>query len=506
MSLTTERFALGVALLIGVVVRAAPIVGADSVVGDGGLWFAMIDDIRAAGLTIPTTTSYNDLGIPFVYPPAALLGTGAIGELFGIPTIELLRWAPLALSILGLAAFAWLAVRTLNPAAAAAATLAYGLMPSGYGWLVAGGGLTRGAGLIFALLAAGLVATRPGQVPTWRTAALAGALLGLSALCHPQTAIFGVLACVVLSWRRPARPWLINVGIAAAVGFVVALPWLIGLVAEGGLAAVFGAGGRWEPVTGVIRLVNLRFSAAPFMDVVAIAAVAGIVTSLARRRFRIPILLVAVYVAGVGGGEFLAAPVWALLAVTGVMSLAFLMRRSLHDASRPLTRAVLVGTAVVALFLALIGSFGSTTDKSSKLHPLPVSQIEAMEWIRDHAAPDAVVIVPSDEVWGFDDIGEWLPAIAERHSIGTVQGSEWLGREGFRSQLERHRDVRACAGATAACYAAIDPTALIYVPKGQLNGLFSPEDCCPALRETLEEAGYEIVFDGPGATIAAPSG
>jgi hypothetical protein len=505
-SLTIERFALGVALLIGVVVRIAPIVGADGVVGDGGLWLAMIDDIRAAGLSVPATTSYNGLGIPFVYPPAALLGAAALGETFGIPTIELLRWVPLALSILGLAAFAWLAVRTLNPAAAAAATLAYGLMPSGYGWLVAGGGLTRSAGLIFALLAAGLVAHKPGQEPTWRRAALAGGLLGVSALCHPQTAIFGILACVVLSWHSPARPWLINAGIAAGVAFVVTVPWLVGLLSNGHLGAVVGAGGRWEPVTGVIRLVNLRFSAAPFMDVVAIAAVAGIVTSLARRRFRIPILLVAVYVAGVGGGEFLAAPVWALLAGTGVMSLAFLMRRSLHDASRPLTRAVLVGTAVVALFLALIGSFGSTTDESSKLHPLPAAQVEAMEWIRDNAAPDAVVIVPTDEVWGFDDIGEWLPAIAVRHSIGTVQGSEWLGPEGFRSQLERHFDIRACAGATARCYAEIDPAALIYVPKGQLNGLFSPEDCCPALRTTLEDSGYQIVYDGPGATIAVPSG
>ena len=35
--MTTERFALGVALLIGVIVRVVPIVGADSVVGDGGL-------------------------------------------------------------------------------------------------------------------------------------------------------------------------------------------------------------------------------------------------------------------------------------------------------------------------------------------------------------------------------------------------------------------------------------------------------------------------------------
>ena len=131
MSLTTERFALGVALLIGVVVRIAPIVGAESVVGDGGLWLAMIDDIRAAGLSVPATTSYNGLGIPFVYPPATLLGAAALGDMFGIPTIELLHWAPLALSILGLAAFAWLALRTLNPAAAAAATteqLAFGIV------------------------------------------------------------------------------------------------------------------------------------------------------------------------------------------------------------------------------------------------------------------------------------------------------------------------------------------------------------------------------------------
>jgi hypothetical protein len=501
-----ERFALGAALAIGVVVRVAPIVTADSVVGDGGLWLAMINDIRAAGLAIPASASYNGLDIPFVYPPAALFSAAALGEAFSIPTIELLRWLPLILSILGLAAFAWLAVRTLKPAAAAAATLAYGLMPSAYGWLVAGGGLTRSAGLIFALLAAGLVASRPGREPTWRTAAGAGALLGVSALCHPQTAIFGVIACIVFSWHKPAREWLVNMSIAAAAASIVVLPWLSGLVIEGDLGSVLGAGGRWEPVIGVIRLLNLRFTAAPFMDVVATAAVVGLVASLALRRFRIPILLVAVYIAGGGGGEFLAAPVWALLAGSGVMEVAFLMRRSLRGASRPFIRAVLVGTAVVALFLGLIGSLGSPTDESSKLHPLPVAQIEAMEWIRDNAPPDAAVIVPTDEVWGFDDIGEWLPALAERHSIGTVQGSEWLGREGFGTQLERHFDVRACAGATAPCYAEIDPTALIYVPKGQLNGLFSPEDCCPALRATLEDSGYEIVYDGPGATIAAPPG
>ena len=55
-----------------------------------------------------------------------------------------------------------------------------------------------------------------------------GVLLGLSALSHPQAAVFGVIACLVLSWRRPARPWLLQVAIAAAAAVVVVLPWLVG--------------------------------------------------------------------------------------------------------------------------------------------------------------------------------------------------------------------------------------------------------------------------------------
>jgi len=501
---TVERFALAVALAIGVVVRLVPILGADGPVGDGGLIMAMVDDIRAAGLTVPDSSSYNDLGIPLVYPPAALLAAAAIGETFAIPTIELLRWAPLVLSILCLGAFAWLAVRTLNPAAAAGATLAYGLMPSAYGWLLAGGGLTRGAGLLFALLAAGLVVAKPGRTPTWRTAIGAGALLGVSLICHPQAAVFAVLACTILSWQPPIRPWLVNLGIGALTALAIALPWLAGLLANGSLDGLFSAAGRLEPGVGLIRLLNLRFSAAPFMDVLVVAAVAGLIASLARRRFRIPLLLVAVYLTGAGGGGFLAAPVWALLAGIGILSLAFVLRRALEDASPTLRRALLIGTGVAALFLALIGSIGSSTDASSKLHPLRTAQVAAMTWLRDNAPDDAAVIVPTDEVWGFDDIGEWLPAVAERHSIGTVQGSEWLGRDGFSAQLRRHTQIRACAGSTADCYAALEPMAWIYVPKGQLNGIFSPPDCCPALRETLTDAGYEVVYDGDGATIGMP--
>jgi hypothetical protein len=114
-------------------------------------------------------------------------------------------------------------------------------------------------------------------------------------------------------------------------------------------------------------------------------------------------------------------------------------------------------------------------------------------------------MVPTNEWWGDDEVSEWVPALTERRSIATVQGSEWLGPSGFEAQVRRHIDVLRCSGATAACYRAIDTDAVLFVPKGRLAGPFSNEDCCPALRDTLADAGYEIIYDGPGATIAKPA-
>jgi hypothetical protein len=112
--------------------------------------------------------------------------------------------------------------------------------------------------------------------------------------------------------------------------------------------------------------------------------------------------------------------------------------------------------------------------------------------------------------WGADELSEWFPAVAERQSVATVQGSEWLGRDGFRAQRQRHREVIRCTPSTVPCMAEWAASqgladAWILVPKGRMNGPLSPDDCCPALRETVREGTlYEVVYDGPGATIGRP--
>ena len=150
---STDRLAFGVIVALGLVVRLVPVLSAAAAVGDGGLFLSMIDDIRAAGLSIPSTTSYNELEIPFVYPPLALLSAAYVGQATGTETLDVLRWMPLVVSVLAIVAFGWLAWNVLPPIAAVAATFIYALMPHAYDWVIAGGGVTRGVGLLFALLA-----------------------------------------------------------------------------------------------------------------------------------------------------------------------------------------------------------------------------------------------------------------------------------------------------------------------------------------------------------------
>jgi hypothetical protein len=496
---SAEPFGLGVALGLGVLVRLIPVLGAAGAVGDGGLIHAMVDDIRAAGMGIPATTSYNNLDIPFVYPPLALLLGAALGETTGVSTLDLLRWLPMLLSIAGLGAFAWLAGRVLPPVAAVAATLAYALMPHAYDWVIAGGGLTRGLGLLAALVAMALAAGRP--TDSLRAPLLAGVALGVAVLSHPQAAIVGAIGCLVLSWSAPPERWARNAALAAAVAVALAVPWLAGVIQTHGVDDLLNPANRFDPLVGFIRLGNLRFSGAPFMDVFAVAAVMGVLVAVVRGPRTVPLLLLLTYLFGAGGGEFLAAVPWALSAGIGAGALIKL----LLDGGRPRAgRAVAAASAAVFLFLALIGSLGAVAEGSSKLHALSTGHLEALAWLADNTDQDARVLVPTAGVWGDDEVSEWLPALGERRSIGTVQGSEWLGADGFNSQLATHNAIRDCSGSTVACYAAIDPGALIFIPKGQLAGPFSPGDCCPALRETVAGSGYRIAFDGRGATIAVP--
>ncbi|MDQ4034392.1 MAG: hypothetical protein M3153_00535 [Chloroflexota bacterium] len=499
------RLGFAAALLVGVIVRVLPVVSSPLPVGDGGLIMSMIDDIRGAGL-LPPATSYNGLEIPFLYPPLALMATALFGEVTGVSTLTLLRFMPLVAAIACLLAFAALALAVLPQWAATGAVLSYAVMPHAFDWVVAGGGLTRGTGLLLALLAMWVAVRSP---MTLRSAVIAGSLLGVSALAHPQTPFLGAMGCAVLTypgghgvgnWGR----WLFR---AAIMTLLISLVWLVPATLATGIFPIGAAGHRLEPGGGLIRMASLAFSGAAFMDLVTPLAVAGLIISILGRALRLPIFLVLVYLVGPGGGDFLGVVAWSLLAGVGLSSIVEAGIRVGWGDRLPSVR---VGALVMGcLFFAVLSAAGSTIHQQSKLHAVSADQSAAMRWVAEETDPETQFLVATVDTWGNDEVSEWFPALAERGSLGTVQGSEWLGSYGFDRQERIHLRLVGCMHSSADCYRGIAeradaPGAYLFIPKGQLQGPLSAGDCCPAARDSLQAAGYEVIYDGSGATIGRP--
>jgi hypothetical protein len=288
------------------------------------------------------------------------------------------------------------------------------------------------------------------------------------------------------------------------VAFLVVLPWLLLMAAMHGPDAVLAPAHRMNPSLGIVRLLGLTFSGAGFTDLFLVAGTMGLAVEVLRRRWRLPLLLGCLIFAG--EADFIGAVPWSLL---GGAAIGFLLE-GIGPRVTQRDRALRVGVALVALFAAMISSVGSTVDETSRLQRVSDDHAAAMAWVRDEADPEARFIVATVVGWGADEISEWFPAVAERQSVATVQGSEWFGQDGYRDQRHLYRAVLGCTPRTDQCMADWAesqgmPDAWLFIPKGQVNGPLSPGDCCPALRDTVRDsANYEVVYDGPGATIARP--
>ncbi|MBK8419302.1 hypothetical protein [Candidatus Villigracilis saccharophilus] len=100
---------LGTALLFGSIVRFYPGLQAGFPLNDGGMFLSMIRDLRASHYSLPALTSYNNLNIPYAYPPFGFYFARLVSDLFNFSEITLLRWLPPTINTLSILAFYMLA-------------------------------------------------------------------------------------------------------------------------------------------------------------------------------------------------------------------------------------------------------------------------------------------------------------------------------------------------------------------------------------------------------------
>jgi hypothetical protein len=487
-----------IAMLAGLVVRLSYVVASDFPINDGGLFVVMTRELIDAGFQIPLTTSYNDLGIPFAYPPLGFYVAGLITSATGIDLIDLFRWVPLALSVACVAAFALVADELLETTASRAATYAYALVPAGFAWPIMGGGLTRSLGLLFALLALAALARamRGGS----RRAALAAAVLsGLTALSHPHVAAFLALSAVIIAVSRfrsrESAAQLVLVGLGA---LIVAAPWWLTVVVRHGMtpfAAALGSGGGTGTILPAIGTL-LRWNAwnEPLFPLVSALALGGVVVSFARREWMVPMWIVAVAFALPTPFQMISAIPLAMLAGIGAAAAS-----SIQMTRRAARAVAFVGLAYLTLaaMLAFVGV----------LVGLGAEERTAMKWIADTTPPNSRVLVVTTRSWGVDAAGEWLPALGMRPSVVVPQGSEWLPGVAAERAIQ-HQRAEECADSDGDCLERLadDGVRFDYVYLSSVRQVSGPTpiSCCEPLAAALRnDARYSVAYESASVLIFA---
>jgi len=494
------------AVFIGAFVRFNPTLLAGFAINDGGMFAVMVDDLKASRYVLPAFTTYNNLNIPFAYPPLGFYLGRITADIFGFSAPQALRWVPAFFASLSIPAFYWLALRLLkNKYYASVSTLFFALMPRALSWFVMGGGLTRGPGQFFMLLT---LATVIRLYEENRRADIfwAGLFGGLAVMSHPEAAVHTAVSAIFL-WimlsRKPAA--LIHSIFVGVIVFIVTAPWWLTVVHYHGIQPLLNAAATGQKLLAWAHLVFFIFTEEPYATLIAILGLIGIAHRLIRRDYLLPLwMAIPFFVEGRSAAGPAAIPL-AMLAAVGLVDVVLAAIQP--SASTEVALSDLISSSERNVFLYVLAylifstyQFGSQLANATLYPP----DQEAMSWVQKNPPADSrfLVLTGTSSV-SCDSVLEWFPALTGRQSIFTVQGTEWTKGAGFNDYVRSTYPVQEClsTGDASCLDAAVSRSAydFIYVSK-----TLRVDNCSPFgihrtfpyfLEHMRAEDGFEVIHE-----------
>lgn len=522
---------IGLALALGIVVRAAQVLGAGFPLNDGGLFYQMVRDLQANDYLLPANTSYNAGDIPYAYSPLAFYIAGILDDVTPFSLLTLFRLLPLLFTCLTLWAF-WRLARTMlgSKVAIVAALAAFALIPRSFIWLIMGGGITRSLGLLFAILALEQV-YKLYQSPARRPLLLAMLFAAATVLSHLQTGWFLAYSIVVFWIFLGMNKEGIRHSLLLAGGtMVLTSPWWLTIVAHHGIDPFLAANGTGGSVfsndatrtSSLLSIARAISTSEPFFPVIASLGLLGAVLCFASNRFLLPAWWVAIILLDVRAfATYASLPVGLLAGIAVSEALLPLLMRPCRPAPRresvewddppPAPSGRVLNTYAKPLFifgcLLYYAAFAATVKEPGlgelvSLEALTPAEQEAMAWAGFYTPSDAAFLVVPNSPWETGKESEWFPVLAERRSVTTPQGYEWVGDNAFSYHIGAYYAAWGCASADADCldYLASDwglRFSYVYLPAD------SPATpCCFNLANSLDgDPRWQRVYDGPGGVI-----
>ncbi len=426
------------AFIFGAWFRIMPAWMAGFPISDGGMFYTMILDLQKNGYAPPLFTSYNQLNIPFAYPPLGFYIGAFLNDFFDIPVIEILRWLPGIVNAFTLPAFYFFAKAILKDKfQTALAVLVFAFIPHLTSWNGMGGGLTRSFGMFFMLLTLGY-ASRMFETGAKKFIPGAAVFGGLTVLSHTEAPIYAIVIALAL-WLVKSRQWkgLLD-GIMVAAGVLLIGGGWYGMVfLRHGLSpfqSISQTGAH--SFLSIFKILNIAaLTEEPYLGLLGALGTLGIASLILKKEYFIPLMMIVI---------FIVQPRSAHMAgnIPLAMAAGFFAAEILLPAVSRLGERKTAFIFILAVY-ALGNSLFYATDLSKRI--LQPSEQAAMLWVKENTPKESAFLVISGDPNAFcDPITEWFPALAKRKSVTTIQGTEWLFFDAFNGYaLQSHR-VQAC--------------------------------------------------------------
>ena len=506
---------LFLAMILGTFLRFSPTMLAGFAVNDGGMFAVMVDDLRANHYLIPAFTTYNFSNIPFAYPPLGFYFGALAVDLFRMSSVEVVRWIPALFASLSIPAFHFLSLQLFKDRYhASLGTLFFALVPRAFFWMVMGGGLTRAPGQFFMLLALGTI-VRLYDRSQRKDVFLAGLFSGLAVLSHPeaaiQTALSAVLIWLAVSRKRATLIQSVFVGI---ITLAVTAPWWMTVLRYHGTAPLLSALQTGENSLAVFHLVFFTFTQEPYMTVIAVLGVIGIMQRLIHRDYLLPLWVVVPFLfAGRSATNLVIIPL-AMLAAVGLVDVLLprLQASVKGEAEQSIHISAVERNVTLYFILFMVFSayqFGFQLSGAA----MPVSERRAMEWVKQNTPTSARFLVLSGATSvACDSVAEWFPMLADRQSLYTVQGTEWTKADGFKPFIREAVDLQMCSQETPDCVESLVDSEYEYV---YFSKNLRSENCEPIPIDmnfsrfvvgVHEDERYEIIYETDEVMIYRKNG
>lgn len=419
-------------------------------IGDGGLFYKMVETLQKNNFVLPLYVEYNHVEIPFAYPPLAFYLAGWLGKIFDITTLSLLTWMPAIVLTFAIPLVYMLANLFLGSRLQAGlATLIYALTPRSITWLIMGGGITRSIGHIFQILALSQIYLlfKTGHRKYLFSSILLSAGVSLS---HPEAALHTVgIALLLWFFYGRTRQGFLNALLVGVGTLAVTSPWWLTILARFGISpylAAFQTGGIRIPLASFFVFI-IPHNEEKLLTIISLLSIFGLFLKLKHKQYFLPAFFVLPFILEPRNAANVYILPMAMLASSFIIE--FLLPAFGAQKKEPSFLPAVHNRSqfgfLAYLLIALIANILLANLKLITEKTVLLDMRNTAKWIKENTEPSSRILLISGETDLLSDYdNEWLPLLTERASLTTIQGTEWISGGAFRSKFERIQSLQEC--------------------------------------------------------------